>query len=191
MKRKSLKRQLRELGSSGAAQGSGDADLPYRAPHEKKHHYDGGAGNDQDEKHKNFGGFDDEEDGFDDDVVGNELYESIRSKGDSKKASKATKRAAAEANIRDAELSKVGTDDAAPEGKKRGASKASVACLSHAAAHRLGWLQKIMKNQGLIKYRNKDMKNPRVANKIKAARKVTLSTSTAARTDSCVHRVQN
>merc|ERR1719272_969386 len=85
MKRKSLKRQLRELGSSGAAQGSGDADLPYRAPHEKKHHYDGGAGNDQDEKHKNFGGFDDEEDGFDDDVVGNELYESIRSKGDSKK----------------------------------------------------------------------------------------------------------
>ena len=140
MKRKSLKRQLRELGSSGAAQGSGDADLPYRAPHEKKHHYDGGAGKDQDEKHKNFGGFDDEEDGFDDDVVGNELYESIRSKGDSKKIAKATKRAAAEANIRDGELSKVGTDDAAPEGKKRGASKASVACLSLAAAHRLGWL---------------------------------------------------
>ena len=29
-----------------------------------------------------------------------------------------------------------------------------------------------MQNRGLQKYRNKDMKNPRVANKIKAARKM-------------------
>eukprot|EP00658_Telonema_sp_P-2_P078809 TRINITY_DN7474_c0_g1_i10.p1 TRINITY_DN7474_c0_g1~~TRINITY_DN7474_c0_g1_i10.p1 ORF type:complete len:383 (+),score=139.48 TRINITY_DN7474_c0_g1_i10:114-1262(+) len=146
MKRKSLKSQLRKLSQEAATnKASGDADLPYT--HGKKKSYYEPEGEGEGEDGDDFGG----EEEFDP-VVGNHLYESVKAQMSGKKAGKKARREEAEAAER-ALISTVDEDVVKSGTAKRGASK------------------KIIRNVGLVKYRNKDLKNPRVANRIKSTRK--------------------
>jgi len=164
-----MRQQLAQLEQAGQSkfERAGDDDLPYHInkkafanmPKQPKEAEDEEEDDGFDDSEGEMGGWGpfgdmmegeggeegDEEEGEDEE--GAEFYEAIRARTQGKKDEKAAAKAAR------ANVDTLPEPDMVKPGKKRGASK------------------KIMANKGLMKYRSKEKKNPRVANKIRAAKK--------------------
>ena len=152
----------------GAANRAGDDDLPYHIDKKAFAHLPKPVREEEDEDSDD--GFDDPEEGMfdlgpfgrepdedededgkdgEEDAGANAFYEAVLARTEKRKKDKADAKAAR------AFAESMPEADLIEPGKKRSASK------------------KIIANKGLMKYRSKEKKNPRVANKIKAKKKET------------------
>ena len=177
MRAKMIRQQVMMMerdSQQGVGSRAGDDDLPYHADKkafanlprtfqqddEDEEDEEVDDGFDDDEGMFDFGGpfgpksgMDEEPDNKDDDEEEDDVaeasafYEAVRSRTEGRKTEKAEAKAAR------AYAETMKEADMIEPGQKRGASK------------------KIIANKGLMKYRSKEKKNPRVANKIKAAKK--------------------